>query len=731
MLGRLRLCAGTVGLVLVASGLVVASPAPAAPAIGGVGSAAAIPDKYIVTLKSTPSVRGSGAAARAVQLAERHHGHVGSVWSRGMLGFTVSMSQAQAQQLATEPDVAKVTQDQWVKAPPRRTSPIVRPRAAGVAPAATQTPPAWGLDRIDQHNLPLDNHYAYDDAAGQGVHVYVIGTGIQAANPDLAGRVSYGPNFVSTEPRPNSEDCNGAGTEAAGTIAGTQYGVAKKANLVAVRVYGCNGLADPAWIIDAIEWVTANAARPAVLDFNFADDCVDPNNPDVVLPCDPGLLQQIIVAQEAAYQAGVAVVANAGDTGRDTCTRAVGAAPHTFYVGATSNDDMRAAFSDFGSCLTMFAPGDGIATDSMAGPTVASGTEIAAAYVAGAVALFMSKPEFAGASPGQIRTELVTNRSTNGVITGLDAASPNRLLFTGPQGFFTIGDPLSMSVAGDGPLGLIGADRSGRLVRRQQGSHGGWTGGVVSVTKGWLSVGTGVNADGRVELVGLTPAGEVWRRAQTAPGAETWYSWSQLTGPPGNLPVVRAVLAHNASNRLELFASTTSGQVFYRSQSAPGARTWGGWAQLSASTKLRSIAAVTDTDQRIRVLGVDDAGQVWQNGQTSSTDNNWTGFTKLSGFGMASICVTRNHNGTMELIGVDSGGGVWHRTQSDLHVDTWTGWSPLPTKTMSAAGAGLTPGGRVQVVGVDNLGNLWQSTQTGVDAGTYGPWTRVDGQLRP
>jgi hypothetical protein len=205
------------------------------------------------------------------------------------------------------------------------------------------------------------------------------------------------------------------------------------------------------------------------------------------------------------------------------------------------------------------------------------------------------------------------------------------------------------------------------------------------VTKGWLSVGTGVNADGRIELFGLTPDGDVWRRAQFDAARETWSNWTQLNRPGDGLLVARAMVAHNATDRMELIVTTTDGQVFYRSQTSPGARTWGNWTRITppGDGKLRSIGAVADTDHRIQVLGVDDAGQVWQVGQNSATDNNWSGFTKLAGFGMVGVTLTHNHNGTLEL------------------------------------------------VGVDNLGNMWQSAQTGTDSTTYTGWTKVDGQLRP
>src|SRR5262249_55494763 len=156
----------------------------------------------------------------------------------------------------------------------------------------------------------------------------------------------------------------------------------------------------------------------------------------------------------------------AGDKAADTCQRSSGAAAGAFYVGATDINDSRASFSNFGRCLTMFAPGAAVPTDSPTGPTTISTTGIAASLVTGTVALFAGKPEFAGKSPADIKAELVTKRSTPDKITGLDGASPNLLLYTGPPGFFTIGDSMAMARHNDGRLELfaVRADRPAHLI---------------------------------------------------------------------------------------------------------------------------------------------------------------------------------------------------------------------------------------------------------------------------
>jgi hypothetical protein len=403
------------------------------------------------------------------------------------------------------------------------------------------------------------------------------------------------------------------------------------------------------------------------------------------------------------------------------------------YVGATSGNDAKAGFSNYGSCLTMFAPGEGITTDTLTGSRVSSSTFDASAYVAGTVALFMSRPEFAGASPGQVRDELVRNRSTPDVITGLGAGSPNKLLFTGPPGLFTVGSSVGLTSSSDGRLELFGIDKTGYVVDRRQTTPGGgsWSAWTQSRTKGWLSVTADPNADGRVELVGLTSAGDIWPRAQANADSNTWFNWSSLDRPGSNAPLARVSMAHNLSNRLEMFATNHQGQAFYRSQTSPGSTTWTPWSQLSFPGKVRSIAAVANADGRIEALGVNDAGQIWRTAQNTPTDNNWTAFAMLPGFGMAAITAARNGNGALELVGIDAGGGAWHRAQTSAGATTWSAWSPLATKTLADIAAETNTNGRIHIVGVDNLGNLWQSTQTAANANTYTPWTQISGQLRP
>jgi hypothetical protein len=723
--------ASATAVLMSSTAIPTAPPAAAAsPAvIRGDGSLSAVPGRYLVVLKDTASVRGQGVNARARALAGAHGAVPDQVWARALPGFATTMTRDQALRMAAEPDVAYVEQDQYRMAATGTAPTASGP--AGPAPATAQTPVGWGLDRIDQHALPLDNHYAYDETAGQGVRVYILSTGIQVSHPDFGGRAAGGGNFVP-DGKSSSTDCHGFGTRLAGLVGGALYGVAKKVSLVAVRITDCNGfITTTTRLTDGFEWIINNAVDPAVILYPVLDYCVDPSTHDPV-PCPPGTAQSNVAAQEAAFAAGIAVVNMAGDSGQDTCSNASGAAPNTIHVGATASNDARAGFSNFGPCVTMFAPGAGVTTDDpVTGAYVFHSTAASAAYVAGTAALFLGKPEFAGASPGEIRDELVNGRSTPDVITGIGAGSPNRLLYTGPPGFFTVGDSAAMAPSGDGRLELFGATESARLFRREQltAGAGAWTVWTQSATKGWLSVGAGAQADGRLALLGLTPSGQLWLREESASGSNAWYNWTRMSSTPNSDPVARAVMAHNLSNRLQLFTTTHQGKAYFRSQVSPGSKQWTAWTAFAFSGKLRSIAAVSRADGRVEVLATDDAGQVWRTAQTSPTDTTWSPFTKLTGFGMTMIAAARNADGRLELVGVDAGGRPWRRTRTT--AGTWDAWTPLNPRTLSRVTAATNANGRIHIVGVDNLGNVWQSTQMAPNASTYSPWSPLDGLLRP
>ncbi|MFJ6671075.1 S8 family peptidase [Actinosynnema sp. NPDC091369] len=353
-----------------------------------VGAAApnAVKDSYIVVLKdmSTSSVG---------TLSAKYQANVKHTYTSALRGFSATMSEAQARKLAADPSVAYVQQDGEVKI------------------SGTQAPtPSWGLDRIDQAALPLDNSYTYPNE-GEGVTAYIIDTGIRFSHSDFGGRAVSGRDTVDNDN--DATDCNGHGTHVAGTVGGSTYGVAKKAKLVGVRVLNCAGSGTYAGVIAGIDWVTANAAKPAVANMSLgggADATVDQ-------------------AVRNSIAAGVTYGLAAGnDSGANACNTSPARTTEAITVGSTTNTDARSSFSNIGTCLDIFAPGSNITsawyTNDTATNTI-SGTSMATPHVVGAAAVYLAANPTA--TPQQVRDALV-NGATNGVVGNAGTGSPNKLL---------------------------------------------------------------------------------------------------------------------------------------------------------------------------------------------------------------------------------------------------------------------------------------------------------------
>src|SRR6266545_3899861 len=246
---RRVLLAATAAVMLV---LALSPTASAAPATGTILSArgpGALNGQYLVMLKDNATLRSHGVASVARGLTGRHNGTLGYTYQRALHGFSVRMSEQQAKELAADPAVSFVEQDHVVHIFDTQ-----------------QNPPSWGLDRIDQRNLPLNNAYNFNTTASN-VHAYVIDTGVRITHTTFGGRASYGRDTVDNDNV--AQDGNGHGTHVSGTIAGNQYGVAKGAQIVAVRVLNNSGSGTTAGVVAGIDWVTANAIKPAVANMSL------------------------------------------------------------------------------------------------------------------------------------------------------------------------------------------------------------------------------------------------------------------------------------------------------------------------------------------------------------------------------------------------------------------------------------------------------------------------------
>ncbi|MEU9375445.1 S8 family peptidase [Streptomyces sp. NPDC048255] len=363
----------------------------------------AVPDSWIVVLKEPAGSRSVHAL-----LARADGARLGHVYRSALNGFSARMSRAQAARLAADPRVARVHQDTRVTLD---ASAQAADRAS--APAATQPNAPWGLDRIDQRKLPLSTTYTYRTTA-PAVRVYVIDTGLRTTHAEFGGRASVGTDTVGDGQ--NGNDCHGHGTHMAGIAAGRTYGVAKEARPVAVRVLNCQGSASTSGVIAGVDWVTANAVRPAVANMSLG-----------------GAVSTVLdAAVRNSIRAGITYTASAGSSGRPdgACSISPARLPEIIAVGASDSLDRRASSSNYGTCVALFAPGVAIPSawkDSDTATATLSGTSAATAHTAGAAALHLARHP--AATPGQVKHALVAG-ATTGVLQGTPPVVPDRLLHT-------------------------------------------------------------------------------------------------------------------------------------------------------------------------------------------------------------------------------------------------------------------------------------------------------------
>lgn len=389
--------------LIVGAGIAIAlAAAPAAAAMASATpdeapspvAGALIEDSYIVVLKDS-DVTKKQVRSTASSLVQEYGGEVRHSYTNAVRGFSASMSAADAKQLEADPSVAYVEQNRVMTA------------------TDTQSPvPSWGLDRIDQEGLPLDDSYTYGNS-GTGVTAYIVDTGILTTHEDFGGRAVSGTDTVDGDD--DATDCAGHGTHVAGTVGGSAYGVAKDVSLVAVRVLDCSGSGTYDGVIAGIDWVTADhaAGEPAVANMSLGG----------------GFSQAVNDAVSAAVADGVTFALAAGnDYAADACDGSPGSTPEALTVGATEDTDARASYSNIGTCVDIFAPGTDITSAWYTGDTATntiSGTSMATPHVAGAAALVLgSNP---AATPAEVGDAL-TGAAVPDVVDDAGAGSPNLLL---------------------------------------------------------------------------------------------------------------------------------------------------------------------------------------------------------------------------------------------------------------------------------------------------------------
>jgi subtilisin family serine protease len=382
---------GSAAVLTLSALSLAAGPASAAEGrIRETGTASVVKDSYIVVLKS-----GAGVPATARSLRGTYGGKVGYTYEHALSGFEISVGEAAARRMAADPRVSYVQRNGVFRV------------------TTTQSNPPWGLDRIDQRALPLSSSYTYDTTASN-VHAYIIDTGIRFSHQQFGGRAVSGRDTVDNDN--NASDCAGHGTHVAGTVGGSTYGVAKGVQLVAVRVLNCSGSGSTAGVVAGIDWVTANAIKPAVANMSLgggADSTLD-------------------AAVNRSIASGITYAVASGNDNANACNGSPARVPAAITVNAVTSTNARAGFSDYGSCTDIFAPGNQILSSWYTSDTATntiSGTSMATPHVTGAAALVLAVNP--GYTPAQVAAALVAD-ATAGVVTNPGSGSPNLLLYTAP-----------------------------------------------------------------------------------------------------------------------------------------------------------------------------------------------------------------------------------------------------------------------------------------------------------
>ncbi|WP_411375770.1 S8 family serine peptidase [Arthrobacter sp. MPF02] len=626
--------------VLMAAMMLAVPPAaaftPAVPAPPGQSPSDS--ERYLVSFS-----KGANADKEAENL--RSAGvQVRKTFSAAVQGAAVTATKAEAASLARSPRIAAIERDDAIKV------------------FDTQQSAPWGLDRIDQNALPLSGTFT-PPSSGAGVNAYVVDSGVLAGHTEFGGRVAAG--WTAVNDGRGSSDCNGHGTHVAGVVAGQTYGVAKAATVIPVRVLDCNGLGYMSDIIAGLDWIASHhaAGTPAVANLSLggtASTMVD-------------------AAVRGIIADGVTTTVAAGNDAVDACNTSPARVPEALTIAASDSSDRQAKFSNYGSCVDLYAPGVGITSALHSSPTAAgtgSGTSMAAPHAAGAAAVLLARNP--AATPAEITAELAST-ATPDTITNPSPGTPNRLLNIGPV---PAPFPAARDFTGDAKSDLLARDSGGNLWT-YPGTGNGTFGARISVGGGWqdmtaISAAGDLTSDGKPDLTARDSGGNLW----TYPG---------------------------------------TGNGTFGARISVG----GGWQDMTAI----SAAGDLTSDGKPDLTARDSGGNLWTypgtgNGTFGARINvggGWQDMTAISAAG------DLTSDGKPDLTARDSGGNLWTYPGTGngtfgARINVGGGWQDMTA--ISAAGD-LTSDGKPDLTARDSGGNLW--TYPGTGNGTFGARIHVGG----
>jgi subtilisin family serine protease len=390
---------------------------------------------YIVVMRSSDDLDGA-----EVEIA-KSGGRTEKRFSSAINALSVKMKHSEVARIRNNPRVLFVELDQPMYA------------------LDTQSPtPSWGLDRVDQRALPFSNSFTAS-AYGAGVDVYIVDTGIFTTHTDFSSRLRSG--FSAINDRRGSNDCNGHGTHVAGTAAGATYGVAKAASIIPVRVLDCKGSGSTTGVIAGLDWIVQHhvAGKPSVANMSLGG----------------GVSSALDTAVQNVINDGVVMAVAAGNSNADACNSSPARAANAITVGATERTDIRASYSNFGTCLDIFAPGSSITSawiNSTTATNTISGTSMASPHVAGVAAVLLDTNPTS--TPAEIAAMLRASATPN-LVTSAGTGSPNYLLYLDLPDTTIVTPPAPAPTAPAAPtIGTATANRGkSATVSWTQGSDGG------------------------------------------------------------------------------------------------------------------------------------------------------------------------------------------------------------------------------------------------------------------